>query len=243
VILLHGLLGYAREWDDTAKWLSATNRVIALDVRGHGRSERNPPSMRLEELVEDVVRWAERLNGRRVVLIGQSLGGLVSFLVAARHSKLVQALVVVEASPSADPNASSRVRKWLRTWPPAFPSRDAALAFFGGDTLRGRAWTNALEATAAGLKPQFDEAVVITALNDSARQDYWQDWCRIGCPTLVVRGESGLAEAEAEAMVAAIPLGQMATIAKAHHDVHLEQPDAWREALGHFLSTLPTERL
>lgn len=238
VILLHGLLGHAREWDDTAELLSSTHRVVALDVRGHGRSERNPPSMRLEDLVEDVVWWAERLNARRVVLVGQSLGGLISFLAAARHSHLVKGLVVVEASPSADPNAPARVRKWLRTWPAAFQSREAAMAFFGGDTLRARTWTEGLEPTAAGLTPAFDEAAVLQVLNESARRDYWEDWRRVGCPTLVVRGESGLAEIEAQAMVTAIPLGQMATIVSAHHDVHIEQPAEWRDALWSFLTTL-----
>ena len=57
-------------------------------------------------------------------------------------------------------------------------------------------------------------------------------------PALVVRGEFGLDKAEAEAMAAAIPLGQLATIANAHHDVHLEQPAEWRDALGRFLITL-----
>lgn len=236
-ILLHGLLGHAREWDDTAEWLSSTHRVIALEVRGHGRSERNPPSMRVEDLVEDVVSWAERLNMQRVVLIGQSLGGLVSFLVAARHSHLVKRLVVAEASPSTDANAPARVRQWLRTWPTEFPSREAALAFFGGNSLRARAWTDGLEPTAVGLVPAFDEASVLRALHESAQGDYWEDWRHIDCPTLVVRGESGLDMAEAETMVASIPQGRLVTIANAQHDVHLEQPAKWRHALGRFLIT------
>ncbi len=240
IILLHGLLGHAREWDDTAEWLSPTSRVLALDMRGHGRSERNPPSMSLSDLVEDVVSWAHRLNTQRVVLVGQSLGGLVSFLVAARHSHLVEGLVVVEASPSADEHAPARVRAWLRTWPQVFSSREAAVAFFGGDSLRAHAWTSGLEPKAGGVTPAFDESSVLRALDESAQRDYWEDWRHIICPTLVVRGELGLDPAVAEAMVAAIPQGHLATIAKAHHDVHLEQPGEWRDALARFLTTLNT---
>ena len=238
VILVHGLLGHAREWDDTAQWLSSTHHVIALEVRGHGRSERNPPTMRVEDLVEDVVSWAEVLNAQRVILVGQSLGGLVSFLVAARHSHLVKGLVVVEASPSTDAKAPARVRRWLGTWPPVFPSREAAVAFFGGDSLRAHAWTSGLELKAGGLTPAFDEASVLRALDESAQHDYWADWRQIICPTLVVRGELGLDPAVAEAMVAAIPQGHLATIAKARHDVHLEQPGEWRDALAGFLTTV-----
>jgi pimeloyl-ACP methyl ester carboxylesterase len=235
VIFLHGLLGHAREWDDTAEWLSATNRVLALDLRGHGRSERNAPSMTIEDLVDDAVRWAEQLQAGRVVLVGQSLGALVSFLVAARHARLVKGLVVVEASPSPDSDSADRVRQWLLTWPPTFPSREAALAFFGGESLRARAWTNGLEHTAAGLKPAFDEESVLRAVNDSAHRDFWADWRRISCPTIVVRGESGLDKAEAEAMANAIPLGQLATVANARHDVHLEQPEEFNRIVRDFL--------
>jgi pimeloyl-ACP methyl ester carboxylesterase len=41
-LLLHGLAGYAGEWADTARWLTARCRVVALDARGHGDSERAP---------------------------------------------------------------------------------------------------------------------------------------------------------------------------------------------------------
>jgi pimeloyl-ACP methyl ester carboxylesterase len=41
-LLLHGLAGTAAEWEETASWLTANHRVVALDQRGHGRSERRP---------------------------------------------------------------------------------------------------------------------------------------------------------------------------------------------------------
>jgi pimeloyl-ACP methyl ester carboxylesterase len=42
VLLLHGLAGYAGEWAQTAGWLTGRARVVALDARGHGNSERFP---------------------------------------------------------------------------------------------------------------------------------------------------------------------------------------------------------
>lgn len=46
VLLLHGLAGHAEEWSETASWLTGDHRVFALDLRGHGRSERRPQHSR-----------------------------------------------------------------------------------------------------------------------------------------------------------------------------------------------------
>src|SRR5207249_11521180 len=89
VSLLHRLAGHAREWDDTAAWLTASKRVIALDQRGHGRSERQPADMSRDACVSDVVAGMDRLTLDQAVLVGQSLGGHTPFLTSARHSSHV----------------------------------------------------------------------------------------------------------------------------------------------------------
>ena len=59
VLLLHGLAGTAVEWEETAAWLSATHRVVALDQRGHGRSERRPADVSREAFVADAIAAIE----------------------------------------------------------------------------------------------------------------------------------------------------------------------------------------
>ena len=82
-------------------------RVIALDQRGHGRSEREPTDLSRPAFVGDVVAVVEQLSLAPVVLIGQSMGGNTAFLAAAAHPGLVESLVVIEASPDGpDPRTS-----------------------------------------------------------------------------------------------------------------------------------------
>lgn len=100
VLFLHGLAGRAREWGRTASALKGSHRVLAPDQRGHGRSERRPHDMSPEALVGDVAFWIDQLSTGPMILVGQSLGGLIAFLTAARHPRLVRGLVVVEASPT-----------------------------------------------------------------------------------------------------------------------------------------------
>jgi pimeloyl-ACP methyl ester carboxylesterase len=235
-VLVHGLAGYAREWDATAAWLAAAHRVVAVEQRGHGRSERHPRDVSGQAFVDDLAAWIELLGVAPAIVIGQSLGAHTAFLLAAQRPELVRALVVAEATPAADPEGPGRVRAWLDAWPVPFKSRADALRHFG-DTDWGRTWADGLERRPDGLRPAFDAAVMVAALEELASRSYWDEWGRIACPTLVVRGANGGMGAEfAERMAGALPSARAVTIAAAGHDLHLEQPARWREAVEAFLA-------
>jgi pimeloyl-ACP methyl ester carboxylesterase len=237
-LLLHGLLGHAREWDSTAEWLSRTHRVVALDQRGHGRSERAPADRSPEAFVTDAELWIDRLALAPVVVVGQSLGGVTALRLAAHRPGLVSALVVCEATPAASTDSDEPVRTWLASWPVPFPADAHALAFFGGDTLFARAWTAGLERRDDGLHPAFDADVLLDALAQATARDWWAEWSTIRCPTLIVRALDGAPRDEVEKMLALQPEATLAEIADAGHDVHLDQPERWQAALEPFLAGL-----
>jgi pimeloyl-ACP methyl ester carboxylesterase len=238
VLLLHGLAGCAEEWAETADWLVASHRVLALDARGHGRSERVPVDVSRAAHVADVECWVETLALGPVVLIGQSLGGHTAFLFAAHRPDLVSGLVVAEATPEADPDAPAQVRRWLERWPVPFASREAALNFFGGDTLWARAWVDGLEPSNDGLRPRFEIDVMIDSLQEVAERDHWEDWRRVRAPTLAVRAERGVPRDLALRMIEAHPDATLIDVRDAVHDVHLEQPEQWRKAVQAFFRRL-----
>jgi pimeloyl-ACP methyl ester carboxylesterase len=236
-LLLHGLAGHAGEWTETASWLSATDRVLAPDQRGHGKSERRPADLSRQAFVDDAAMWVRELAGRSALVIGQSLGGHTAFLLAAQYPELVKALVVAEASPEADPEAHSVAGDWLRSWPVPFPSREAALEFFGGYSLWSRAWTEGLEERSDGLWPSFDVDVMLACLDGGARS-YWDEWAAIRCPTLIVRAEHGLSEVNARHMQELLPNSRVVEVQGARHDLHLERPNQWRDLVSRFLAEI-----
>ncbi|MFD3494443.1 alpha/beta fold hydrolase [Streptomyces sp. NPDC058690] len=61
VVLLHGPAGHAGDWDRTARRLSPRHRVIALDQRGHGASERHPQDVSRDAYVTDVIALLDQL--------------------------------------------------------------------------------------------------------------------------------------------------------------------------------------
>jgi pimeloyl-ACP methyl ester carboxylesterase len=248
VLLLHGLAGHAAEWTDTARWLTRSHRVLALDLRGHGRSERAPGDVSRAAHVADVAFSIERLSLAPVVLVGQSLGGQLAILVAARHPTLVRALVVVEAGPAgAGEDGAARIAEQvaasLARWPVPFASGQAAVAYFGGPSLSADAWAAGLERRDDGWWPAFEIDVLRRTVREAVASDYWDEWERIRCPTLVVRGETEhLTAAQAQAMVARLPHTHLVEVPGAPHDLHLDRPAAWREALAAFLAALDQRR-
>lgn len=243
VLLLHGLAGHSEEWSDTASWLTGDHHVFALDLRGHGRSERRPQEVSLSALVGDTIAAIQRID-EPVILVGQSLGGLISITVAAAQPDLVRALVIVEASPAGlDASETSalaaEIEAELSSWPLPFRTRDRALTYFGGPSVSATAWTDGLEEREDGLWPRFDLDVMVRMIRETVGDSLWNAWEQIRCPVLIVRGENGSLElSAAEEMLRRLGSARLVKVPEAGHDVHLERPDAWRQRVSAFLADL-----
>ena len=94
VVIAHGLFGSARNWRAIAKRMSATRTVIAADMRNHGESPwfetHSYPDM-AEDLAE--------LSPAPIDVIGHSMGGKASMMLALRHPSRVRRLVVADIAP------------------------------------------------------------------------------------------------------------------------------------------------
>ncbi len=86
ILLLHGLAGRATEWQSTAQWLRQEFHVVALDQRGHGESAKRCSDYARRAYVEDAAAVIESFDLAPAIVIGQSMGALNAYLVAARLS-------------------------------------------------------------------------------------------------------------------------------------------------------------
>src|SRR5688572_15352097 len=96
VLLLHGLASSSRIWDFVAPILRARFRVLALDQRGHGRSDRPDSSFDFGTYVADLVGLLEELGLERSVLVGHSWGGNVALQFAVDRPEQAAGLVLVD---------------------------------------------------------------------------------------------------------------------------------------------------
>ncbi|WP_055603026.1 alpha/beta fold hydrolase, partial [Streptomyces aureus] len=226
-------------------------RVVALDQRGHGHSDKPPAaSFTREAYVADAAAAVEQLGLGPVTLIGHSMGALTAWQLAAERPDLVHALVICDMRASALGAASQREwRDWFRRWPTPFPSLDAVRRWFGEEDpwverpnpARGAFFAEVMAEHPDGWRPVFDPEQMLTSRATWVHDAHWESLAQVRCPTLVVRGLDGeLGRAEAQEMVRVLPHGAYAEIPDAGHLLHYTHPEAWREAVGPFLNGVLT---
>ncbi|MFE9389705.1 alpha/beta fold hydrolase [Streptomyces sp. NPDC006784] len=251
VLLLHGLMGRASHWASTARWLTDRYRAVALDQRGHGRSDK-PDEARYdrEAYVADAEAALEQLDLAPVALVGHAMGALTAWQLAAKRPDLVQALVISDMRASALGEQSQREwGEWFTSWPVPFATLADVRRWFGEDdpslersrASRGEFFAEVMAEREDGWRPVFSPEVMMRVREAWVHDAHWDELAQVRCPTLVVRGLDGeLGRAEAQEMVRVLPRGIYAEVTEAGHLIHYDQPDDWRRVVEPFLqATLP----
>ena len=96
LVLVHGLGGSHLNWDLLAPRLAARRRVVAVDLPGFGLSEPPGHPSTVRGNVDVLAGFVREVGDPPVVLVGNSMGGLISVLLTARHPDLVHALVLLD---------------------------------------------------------------------------------------------------------------------------------------------------
>ena len=99
VVLLHGFAGSMHWFDRFAPLLAGSNRVIRIDLLGHGGSSKPPDGYELENQARLVGLALDRLGVERVTVVGHSMGGAVGVSLAEQRPELVRALAVINEGP------------------------------------------------------------------------------------------------------------------------------------------------
>jgi pimeloyl-ACP methyl ester carboxylesterase len=194
VVCLHRARGHARRFERLARMMAAGRRVIAYDLRGHGRSPWSGPHT-LAQHTADLDEVLEGVGAGQVVLVGDGFGGRVALSYAEAHGGRVTALALLD--------------------PPLRPDRERLLELAAAER-RGRIYVNADVAIAdwpgyAGLhhtpRALVEEDVaehLVVDQDGRLRFRYSRDAAaaaleemaepaeglkEIVCPTLIVRGE------------------------------------------------------
>ena len=95
VVLLHGISGHAESWVRNVVVLGLEHRVHAIDMLGHGFTDKPSIDYTIEALADHVLAFLEAIGARRAHLVGQSLGGWVAAWLAVHRPERVASLVSV----------------------------------------------------------------------------------------------------------------------------------------------------
>lgn len=103
LVILHGLFGWARNWQSVARALAHRYRVLVVDARNHGRSP-HATAMDYTAMAADVAALMDREGAPAATLLGHSMGGKTAMTLALTAPARVSRLVVVDIAPVATPD-------------------------------------------------------------------------------------------------------------------------------------------
>lgn len=127
VLCIPGLTRNAADFTQLCEHLAADFRVLAVDLRGRGQSDydSNPNNYHPGTYVQDIITLLEAEALSSVILIGTSLGGLVSMLLTALHPQRVAAVVLNDIGPEVNTIGLEAVKQYISNPPPVNTWADA----------------------------------------------------------------------------------------------------------------------
>ncbi|MDQ6726127.1 MAG: alpha/beta fold hydrolase [Actinomycetota bacterium] len=237
VVLVHGFTQTLRSWDPLAAVLADTFQIVRVDLPGHGGSS---------EVRMGFAETAAAIGdaGGRATYVGYSLGGRLCLRLAADRPDLVQALVLVGASPGLADAAERAARRRAddaladdieRMGTAAFLVEWLAQPLF-------RSFTPDPDDLAARLANRPEGlAGALRALGAGVQEPLWSRLAALSMPVLAVAGQDDERYARlAQAMGDAIGhAAQVVALAGAGHAAHLERPISFCRLLAAFLVLHP----
>ena len=258
VIAIHGLTRNSADFDAIASLIAQSGRrVLAVDVRGRGRSDRalDPMTYQPSVYAKDILALMDQAGIERAVFMGTSMGGLITMAVTALKSKRVAAAILNDIGPEVDPPGLARIAAYsgkpvdTPTWADAaaYMKSINAVAFpqntdADWDAFARRTFREGPEG-APVLDYDPDISVPIRAMGSKALvPNLWPFFTRLakGRSTLLIRGGTSdlLSAGIAAKMRKRAPKMVYAEVPGIGHAPMLDEPEA-RAAIFEFLRDVP----
>ncbi|NKX91850.1 alpha/beta hydrolase [Sanguibacter hominis ATCC BAA-789] len=230
MLLLHGMTEDGTTWPDLVERWGAVWDLLAVDLRGHGRSPRLTQDERpraTEVMLDDVVALLDE-QPAPVVLLGHSLGGNLALRAALRRPGAVRALVLEDPTSPLDPSDTERFVAGNLAFLDAMADRDGQVERMRAQTR----WSHAEIDAWADSKARVDREAVTGGL--AVRGEWDALWDTIGVPTLVVVPPGPTMSPAAPRS----PLVRRVVVPGAGHCVRRDEPEAFCSAVEDFLAAL-----
>jgi pimeloyl-ACP methyl ester carboxylesterase len=241
LILIHAFDRSARSYDQVAPLLNQRQRVIAMDLRGHGDSDWSPTGeYAVEDYVADLHALILQLNLPSVSLMGCSIGGRVVQVYAGLHPDRVSKLIVLDvgfARPESTTRIlSERIAREQQGWASEdelFASLRRAQTRVPEDVHRRQIRDETKRLANGRIAWKYDPKIV----NGMGPVELWDYVRRIKAPALyVVGGRSRLVTAEEQQLLRTLPFAEVVTIPEAGHYPQEDTPEVFLAIVKAFLA-------
>jgi lipase len=253
IVAIHGSAGHAYALTALGERLAPDVRFIAVDLRGHGFSDKPPSGYGLEEHVEDLNQLIDALGLQRPLLLGHSIGGAIATFAVEARQDAFGGLILFDAV-IGDRRFVESASFVVDAWGPLLEQRFAAFDEYHDRWAaepEDSAWKRWLERSdRMELAPLSDGTLRRRGLREAlaaewasvARADALEALSRVAVPVLVVHADAAwdgapyLDQATADAQLAAARDSRLYVASGQHHGDIIRRPsDALVTALKGFV--------
>lgn len=224
ILCIHGLTANSRCWDILAETLTPKYRLLAMDLRGRGLSEKPPSGYSIAQHAKDVLSILDDLRLDKITIMGHSLGAIIAMYFAAEHPERVDRLILIDAGGKVSQEQMAKffagIKPSLDRLGQVFPSFEAYVAPLKQVPFN-KPWSAALETyyryeieeVEGGVRSRVHPDHIQEEILNNAALDVAQLYPKITAPVLLLRATEGLLSKDdyllpkdaAERMVQEIP--------------------------------------
>ena len=248
MLCLHGGAANAHWYDFVAQGFTADYHVRALDLRGHGDSQWDAsptPNYAYQRHAADIHELAGKLDLRDFILIGHSMGGMISSIYTATYPGRVKALIVVDTTITMTPARIAGFSAIGNREGRHYATQDEFIANYkvhpGGSTAAPEVLRHIAQCSGRRFEDgRWRHKVDRKVYANRELVDSFPLWNKIKIPTLLMKGERSarinpetITEVKSRA-----PQVEVAEVANSDHHVTLDNPAGFVQAANNFLDKI-----
>lgn len=239
VVMIQGLGADKHLWDLQRLALAPRHHTIALDNRGAGRSDKPQGPYSLAQMADDVISVMDHAGLADAHIVGASMGGVISQILAVMYPERVRSLTLTCTSCRHAPWRRELLAEWARvaeTQGIGAMTTEAARWVIGPRSFRRVSPAVGMFGPLALSRPPHAFAAQVAAILD-ADDDLSDQLTTIRVPTLVVVGNQDILtpRADSEELAELIPTAELVVISGAAHGLMVEHASTYNRVLLDFL--------
>ncbi|MBD0327494.1 MAG: alpha/beta fold hydrolase, partial [Pyrinomonadaceae bacterium] len=241
VVLLHG---YTDSWFSYSRVLTALGanyHVYALDLRGHGDSDRPASGYDLSDLAADVVAFMDANGLKRVTLVGHSMGSFVAQRVAIIAPERIDRLVLVGSATTPRNSTVLEIQQAVNELKDPVPEK--FIREFQASTVYHPVPADFMERVVAESS-KLPARVWRELMEGMLKSDYRSQLSKLKMPTLILWGdkETVFSRSEQDALINILPSARLKVYADTGHSPHWERPEQFVNDIKSFITDIKPQQ-
>jgi 3-oxoadipate enol-lactonase len=247
VLMIQGLGASKNAWNFQRIAMATRFRIISFDNRGAGRSDKPTEPFTLEQMADDALAVLDAAGIETAHVVGASMGGVISQIVAVKYPNRVRSLTLVCTACRNHPWRQELLQSWAKT------AADKGMIEVGKEAaqwvMSPRSFRRLVPAFTwmgplAALRPRHSFVSQIDAILNT-REDLVDQLSTISTPTMVIVGNQDILtpRGDSEEIAERIPNAELVVISGAAHGLMMEHSTTFNKILIEFLKRTEAERV